>query len=69
MISNLREEALKLHREKKGKLEIKSKVPIKTKDDLTLAYTPGVAEVCKEISKDKKNVFTYTIKSNSVADY
>jgi malate dehydrogenase (oxaloacetate-decarboxylating) len=57
MIANLREETLKLHREKKGKLEIRSKVPIKTKDDLTLAYTPGVAEVCKEIAKDKKNVF------------
>lgn len=67
MASNIREDALELHRKKKGKLEIRSKVPIKTKYDLTLAYTPGVAEVCKEIAKDKKRVFDYTIKSNSVA--
>lgn len=56
-----------LHREKKGKLEIKSKVPINSKHDMTLAYTPGVAEVCREIAKNKEKVFEYTIKSNSVA--
>lgn len=64
---NIREEALRLHKEKKGKLEIRTKVPLQTREDLTLAYTPGVADVCKEISKDKEKVFDYTIKSNSVA--
>ncbi len=64
---NIREEALRLHKDKRGKLEIRSKVPINSREDLTLAYTPGVAEVCKEIAKDKKSVFDYTIKSNSVA--
>lgn len=67
MISDIRNDALNLHREKRGKLEIKSKVPVMTKDDLTLAYTPGVAEVCKEIAANKEKVFEYTIKSNSVA--
>lgn len=64
---NVKEEALKLHLRKKGKLEIVSKVPLKTREDLTLAYTPGVAEVCKEIEKNPEAVFDYTIKSNSVA--
>ena len=64
---NLREEALKLHRENKGKLATKSKVDVKTKDDLSLVYTPGVAEVCNLIKEDKKNVFDYTLKSNSIA--
>ena len=67
MINDIREEALALHRNKRGKLEIRSKVPLSTKDDLTLAYTPGVAEVCREIHKDAQNSFIYTIKSNSVA--
>lgn len=63
---DIKDKALKLHKEKKGKIELKSKVPIKNKEDLSLAYTPGVAEVCKIIAKDKKNVFDYTIKNNTV---
>ena len=64
---NLREEALKLHSQHKGKLATKSKVSINTKEDLSLVYTPGVAEVCKEIAANPKSVYDYTFKSNSVA--
>jgi len=64
---NLKEEALKLHRENKGKLAAKSKVKVETKQDLSLVYTPGVAEVCKEIAADTSKVYEYTFKSNSVA--
>ncbi len=60
-------ESLKLHKEKRGKMEIKSKVPIKTKDDLSLAYTPGVAEPCREIFKNPEDVYKYTSKGNMVA--
>lgn len=61
------EESLKLHRENKGKVEIKSKIEINSKEDLALAYTPGVAEPCREIAKDKDKVYDYTAKSNLVA--
>src|SRR3989338_299508 len=64
---NLREEALKLHKLNHGKLATKSKVKVATKEDLSLVYTPGVAEVCKEIAANPKTVFDYTFKSNSVA--
>ena len=63
---NYYEEALKLHSENKGKIGIASKVKLQSRDDLSIAYTPGVAEPCKEIAKDKKNVFKYTSKSNLV---
>lgn len=63
----IREDALKLHRDNKGKLEIKSKVPIKDKEALSLAYTPGVAEPCKEIYKNIDTVYEYTSKGNMVA--
>ena len=59
--------SLELHEKLKGKLEINSKVKLKSKEDLSLAYTPGVAEVCKEIHLDKTKVYKYTIKGNSVA--
>lgn len=59
--------ALKLHSEKKGKLEIVGKIPVKNRKDLALAYTPGVAEPCMHIAKDKKNVYEYTTKGNMVA--
>lgn len=59
--------SLNLHKKHKGKLEIKSKVSIKNKNDLSIAYTPGVAEVCKLIVKDKKAVNTHTLKANTVA--
>lgn len=63
----LKEDALALHRKKKGKLAVKSKVPLKTQQDLSLAYTPGVAEVCLAIANDKKAVYDYTMKRNTVA--
>jgi len=60
-------ESLKMHSQNKGKLEIKSKVALKNKDDLSLAYTPGVAAPCMEIARDKSKVYEYTSKQNSVA--
>ena len=59
--------ALDLHEKHKGKLEIRSKVPLKTKQDLSRAYTPGVAEVCRKISKDKNLAYKYTLKANTIA--
>lgn len=64
---NYDERSLKIHEEKAGKIAIKSKVRIKNRDDLSLAYTPGVAEPCKKIHENKKNVFKYTSKGNLVA--
>jgi len=61
------EQSIKLHGEKNGKLEVKSKVSLETKEDLSLAYTPGVAGVCKYIAEDKERVHTHTIKRNTVA--
>jgi malate dehydrogenase (oxaloacetate-decarboxylating) len=60
-------EALALHEKNQGKLEVRSKVPLKTKHDLSLAYTPGVAEVCREIAKDKNLAYKYTLKANTIA--
>ncbi len=59
--------SLDLHKKFGGKLEVKSKIKIKTKEDLSLAYTPCVAEVCSLIAKDKKLAKEYTIKKNTVA--
>jgi len=67
MLSNLREEALELHRLKKGKLEAVTKVPVRNARDLSLAYSPGVAEPCKDIFDDKSKVYEYTMKGNLVA--
>lgn len=61
------EKALMLHEEWNGKLETASKCTIKTREDLALAYTPGVAEPCKLIAKDKELAYKYTIKANTVA--
>ena len=61
------EKALQLHEEWKGKLETAPKCKIATREDLALAYTPGVAEPCKVIAKDKEAAYKYTIKSNTVA--
>src|SRR3989344_3441081 len=60
-------DSLKLHKKFYGKLEIKSKVPIRNKKDLSLAYTPGVAEICRAIAKDKNLTREYTLKRNTVA--
>ncbi|MBU3107517.1 NAD(P)-dependent malic enzyme [Clostridium gasigenes] len=64
---NYYEESLKLHEQKVGKIEVVSKVAIITKDDLSLAYTPGVAEPCRKIYEDEENVYKYTSKGNLVA--
>ena len=61
------EKALMLHEEWNGKLETASKCAIKTREDLALAYTPGVAEPCKVIADDKEQAYKYTIKANTVA--
>lgn len=64
---NIYEEALNFHKEVKGKLEITSRVSIENEKDLSLAYTPGVAEPCREIHKDPENAYIYTRKWNTVA--
>ncbi|HHZ01616.1 MAG TPA: NAD-dependent malic enzyme [Tissierellia bacterium] len=64
---SLRDSALKLHKDNQGKLNIMSKVAVKDKESLSLAYTPGVAEPCKEIDKDVNAVYDYTSKGNLVA--
>lgn len=64
---NYFEESLKLHENNRGKIEIKSKVEIKTREDLSLAYTPGVAEPCRKIYENEENVYKYTSKGNLVA--
>lgn len=61
------EKALELHKQWNGKLETVSKTPVKSREDLALAYTPGVAEPCKVIAEDKEAAYTYTWKSNTVA--
>src|SRR3989344_4428377 len=66
MKMNLGEESLKLHEKHKGKLATKSKVAVNTKQDLSLVYTPGVAEVCRAIAANPGDVYKYTMKLNSV---
>ena len=61
------EKALKMHEEWQGKLETLSKAEVKSKEDLAIAYTPGVAEPCKLIAEDKELAYKYTIKSNTIA--
>lgn len=64
---DIREATLKLHKDHQGKLGVASKVPLKTREDLSLAYTPGVAEPCKEIKNNKDLSFEYTCRGNMVA--
>lgn len=59
--------ALKMHEEKQGKIEIVSKVSVKTREDLSTAYTPGVAEPCRKIRDNREEVYRYTAKGNLVA--
>ena len=61
------EKALALHEKLNGKLETVSKVPVKSREDLALAYTPGVAEPCKVIAQDKEAAYAYTMKANTIA--
>mgnify|MGYP001073140068 FL=1 len=63
----INEKALALHEKWQGKLETVSKTPVKTRENLSLAYTPGVAEPCKVIAENKEAAYTYTWKSNTVA--
>lgn len=63
----LRDEALKLHLDNNGKIAVVSKVPIETRHDLAVAYTPGVAEPCKDIKENKDLSFEYTCRGNMVA--
>ena len=64
---DVKAEALKLHEEHKGKIEIRSKVPLKTKEDLSVAYTPGVAEPCLKIKDNPEDSYKYTNRGNTVA--
>ena len=64
---NYYEESLKLHEKHLGKIEVISKIAIETREDLSLAYTPGVAEPCRKIHEDEENVYKYTSKGNLVA--
>ena len=60
-------ESLKMHEEHRGKMEVASKVKVTNKDDLSTAYTPGVAEPCRKIHENPEDVYKYTNKSNTVA--
>ncbi len=64
---DLHQLSLDLHRQHRGKIAVNSKVPLENRDDLSTYYTPGVAEPCKEIAKNKEEVYTYTSKGNLVA--
>ena len=64
---NIREAAIELHKKHQGKLAVVSKVPLTTREDLSLAYTPGVAEPCKDIKENKDLSFEYTCRGNMVA--
>ncbi|NLI67066.1 MAG: NAD-dependent malic enzyme [Bacilli bacterium] len=66
-MSNLRDEALHMHRVNEGKIAIKPKVPLRNAKDLSLAYSPGVAEPCKEIHANPRRAYEYTMKGNMVA--
>ncbi len=66
-MSTLRNDTLKMHKENQGKLSVHSKVPLRNAEDLSLAYSPGVAEPCMDIYEDERKVYDYTMKGNLVA--
>ena len=66
-MDDIKRRSLELHEKHKGKIAIQSKMPVNNCDDLSLAYTPGVAQPCLEIVKDQENVYKYTSKGNMVA--
>lgn len=66
-MADFNKRALKLHKQNKGKVEMKAKVPLKTRDDLSLAYTPGVAAVCRAIADDTETSWQLTNRANTVA--
>ena len=61
------EKSIFLHKEWSGKIEVISKSPVKSREDLSIAYTPGVAEPCKLIAQNPEDAYIYTMKSNTVA--
>ena len=61
------EKALSMHEKWNGKLETVSKTPVKSREDLAIAYTPGVAEPCRKIAENKEDAYRYTMKANTVA--
>lgn len=67
IVMDIKEEALLVHKEKRGKLEVVSKLKLENKHDLSVAYTPGVAEPCLKIAEDANKIYDYTIKSHTVA--
>jgi len=66
-MDDIYQESLELHRRMHGKIEVRGKVPVRTRRDLSRAYTPGVAEVCRAIQEDRNRAYLYTIKANTVA--
>lgn len=64
---DIQQKSLELHEKWRGKTEVASRIPLETEEDISIAYTPGVAEPCKEIHKDKDKAFIYTRKWNTVA--
>lgn len=66
-MEGIKEKAVRKHKEWNGKIEIVTRVPLQTKEDLALAYTPGVAEACEKIKKENDLVYEYTRKGNLVA--
>lgn len=66
-MSDVYQAALELHKKNQGKLAVVSKIPLRNKEDLSLAYTPGVAEVCRLIASDKSAALTHTLKGNTIA--
>ena len=66
-MSSLADQSLIAHKKYRGKLSITSKVPLETRQDLSIYYSPGVAAPCLEIAKDPTTAYDYTRKSNSVA--
>jgi malate dehydrogenase (oxaloacetate-decarboxylating) len=66
-MNSIYNESLDLHKKNQGKLEVKSKVELNSRKDLSLAYTPGVAEVCRQIDADKSKSLTHTFRGNTIA--
>ena len=64
---DIKKTALEAHKQWKGKIQVVSNAPVSTKEELSIAYTPGVAEPCKEIAKDATKAYDYTRKGNMVA--
>ena len=66
-MDDIYKQSLILHKKHKGKIEVISKIPLTNREELSLAYTPGVAEASREIGRDESLAYDYTIKGNTVA--